>query len=436
MIRHSEPSDSQASPEPIPGQSGLRPPDFLPRPPSRIEDLGIPEHLLVDIALRYVHLNGTASIHALARAMKLSLEVAETIFRRLTDQQYFEVRRMEGDDYVFSLSTAGKKLAAERAANLRYCGPAPVSHHEWAEMVRRQSAHPPVSRARLKEALSDIVLPDSLIDALGPALISQGSIFLYGPSGTGKTTIAERLLNIFDDTVLVPWAIEVDGHIITVADPAVHQPVAFEGLDFDSRWRLCRRPFMAAGGELVTSMLDLQKDESTGVFIAPLQMKANNGILLIDDFGRQLMSPRDLLNRWIVPLDRRVDFLSLGSGKFTAPFELLVVFSSNLEPHELGDEAFLRRVPNKILVGGVDAEIFDAIFHLTVAARNMSFEPGIESRFRELCLRHSPDLRPCFPRDICGAIRAIALYEGRRPTVTLADLERAVAGYFATGEQT
>jgi hypothetical protein len=175
-------------------------------------------------------------------------------------------------------------------------------------------------------------------------------------------------------------------------------------------------------------MLDLQKDESTGVFIAPLQMKANNGILLIDDFGRQLMSPRDLLNRWIVPLDRRVDFLSLGSGKFTAPFELLVVFSSNLEPHELGDEAFLRRVPNKILVGGVDAEIFDAIFHLTVAARNMSFEPGIESRF--------PDLRPCFPRDICGAIRAIALYEGRRPTVTLADLERAVAGYFATGEQT
>jgi hypothetical protein len=367
--------------------------------------------------------------------MKLSLEVAETIFRRLTEQQYFEVRRMEGDDYVFSLSVAGKKVAAERGANMRYTGPVPVSLAEWSAMVRRQAAQPHVSRARLREAFSDIVMADSLIEALGPALISQAPVFLYGPSGTGKTTIAERLIHVFDDTVLVPWAIEADGRIITVADPAVHQPFHFEELDYDRRWCLCRRPFLAAGGELVTSMLDLQKDESTGVYIAPLQMKANNGILLIDDFGRQLMSPRDLLNRWIVPLDRRVDFLSMGSGKFTVPFELLVVFSSNLEPHELGDEAFLRRVPNKIPIGGVDADVFDAIFHVTAAAANMEFDPGIESCFRELCLRHSPDLRPCFPRDICGALRAIAIYEGRTPRVTAGDLERAVAGYFASGEE-
>jgi DNA-binding MarR family transcriptional regulator len=413
-----------------PGQ--LRAPDFLPSPPSRVDDLGISEHLLIDIALRHVYLHGLCSIHRLAELMKLSPEAAETLFRRLNDQQYFEVRRMTGDDYLFSLSASGKRLAAERAQIVRYAGAAPVSLAEWAAAVRRQAVHIPVTRSRLRESFSDIVMTDELLDALGPAMISQSAIFIYGPSGTGKTTIAERLLRVFDDTVLVPWAVETDGQIITVADPAVHVPVAFPGLDYDRRWCLCRRPFLSVGGELVTGMLDLQKDDSSGVFVAPLQMKASNGILLIDDFGRQLMSPRDLLNRWIVPLDRRVDFLSLGSGKIDIPFELLVVFSTNLEPHELGDEAFLRRVPNKIRVGGIDADGFDTIFQMTAAAADMDYQPGVAARFRELCLRHSPDLRQCFPRDICNAIRAVSLYEGRKPAITFENLERAVHGYFVT----
>jgi len=177
-------------------------------------------------------------------------------------------------------------------------------------------------------------------------------------------------------------------------------------------------------------MLELRLDESSGIYAAPLQMKANNGILLIDDFGRQLMSPRDLLNRWIVPLDRRVDFLTLGSGKFDIPFELLVVFSTNLEPRELGDEAFLRRIPNKILIEPVGGDAFDLIFQAAAAASGMECEPGSAAYCRELCLKHSPDLRPCFPHDLCGAIRAITLYEGRKPAVTRRDLERAVAGYF------
>jgi hypothetical protein len=414
--------------------SRLRPPECQPWPPSRVEELGIPEHLLTDIALRHVYLSGLCSIYKLAAVLKVSLEVAETVFRRLNDEQYFEVRRTSGDDYLFSLSTAGKRLATERALNLRYAGPAPVSLKAWTEMVRRQATPVPVNRAVLRSAFSDIVISDELLDALGPALISRGSIFLYGPSGTGKTTVAERLLRVFQDTILVPWAVEVDGRIITVADPAVHEPVEFEGLDIDQRWCVCKRPYIAAGGELVTSMLDLQKDESTGIYMAPLQMKANNGILLIDDFGRQMISPRDLLNRWIVPLDRRVDFLSLGSGKFDVPFELLVVFSTNIEPHELGDEAFLRRVPNKILIGGVEPDAFDDILHIAAAATGMEFDPGAEGYLRELCLRHSPDLRPCFPRDLCTAIRSIALYEGRKPRLSLEDIERAVAGYFLVGD--
>jgi hypothetical protein len=206
---------------------------------------------------------------------------------------------------------------------------------------------------------------------------------------------------------------------------------AFRGLDIDPRWLVCRRPFVAAGGELVAAMLDLQRDDVLGIYRAPLQMKANNGILLIDDFGRQAMSPRELLNRWIVPLDRRVDFLSLGSsGKFDVPFELLVVFSTNLAPNELADEAFLRRIPNKILVTPVEPEAFDAIFRTVATSMRFEFDRDVPAWLRELCLRHSPDLRPCFPRDICGALRAIHRYEGHRLTITRTDLERAVTGYF------
>ncbi len=389
----------------------------------------------MDLALRHVNMRGTATIQLLSSLMRLPLELTETLFRRLNEKHFFEVLRMSGDDYVFSLSPNGRKLAAERAQSSRYTGPAPVSLKAWTDAVRAQAGRLEVTREKLRRAFSDVVVEDKLLDALGPALISQNAIFLYGPSGTGKTSIAERLMRVFEDTVVVPWAIEVDGQIIMVADPSVHEQVDFDhvpgGLNVDPRWMVCRRPFLAVGGELVTSMLDLQRNDTDGSFTAPLQMKANNGILLIDDFGRQMMSPRDLLNRWIVPLDRRIDFLSLGSGgKFKIPFELQIVFSTNLAPTELADEAFLRRIPNKILLDAVASEQFDTIFRMVTAAEGIGYEPGSERVLRELCLRHSPDLRPCFPRDVVNAIRAITLYEGRRFHITHPDLERAVTGYF------
>lgn len=395
------------------------------------DEIDISEDRLVDLALRHVSLRGIASIQLLAHAMKLPLELAEKVFRRLNEQQNLEVRRMMGNDYVFSLSPNGRKLAAERALSSRYAGPAPVSLHAWTEAVRAQVAAIEITREKLRDAFTDIVVGDDLLDTLGPALISRSAIFLYGPSGAGKTTISERLMRVYEDAVVVPWAVEVDGQIIMVADPAVHEQVAFPDLEIDPRWMVCRRPFVAVGGELVMSMLDLQKDEWNGAFTAPLQMKANNGLLLIDDFGRQTVSPRDLLNRWIVPLDRRVDFISIGSGgKFDIPFELQVVFSTNLEPSELADEAFLRRIPNKILVDTIDAEAFDAIFRLTAAQMAMAYEPDCAEFLREVCLRHTTDLRPCFPRDICNAIRAITVYERRLPRISRDDIERAATGYF------
>jgi hypothetical protein len=419
------------SPPKSQAKRALAPPVWLPEPPRSLDQIDIPENMLLDLAVRHVNAQGTMTIRLLASAMKLPLELTEALFRRLSEQLYLEIKRTSGDDYVFSLSPSGRKLAAERSLASRYTGPAPVSLKSWTAAVRMQATPVAVTREKLRRAFFDIVVEDKLLDALGPALISRNAIFFYGPSGTGKTSIAERLLRVFEDAVVIPWAVEVDGQIVTLADPVVHQQVAFDDLDIDPRWMICKRPFLAVGGELVMSMLDLQKDEASGSFIAPLQMKANNGILLIDDFGRQMISPRDLLNRWIVPLDRRVDFLSIGSGgKFDIPFELQIVFSTNLAPHELADEAFLRRIPNKILVEAIDAVQFDAIFRMTAGARAMPYEEGSEALLRELCLLHSPDLRPCFPRDIFNMIRAITMYENRELAITRKDIARAATAYF------
>ncbi len=411
--------------------TNLKPPAAIPPVPQRLEDLDVPEYLVLDLAVRHVHMRGTVTIHMLAELLKLPPELAENIFRRLNEQQLLEVRRMTGDDYIFSLSPTGRRLASERAAVTRYVGPIPVSLARYTATIRAQAANVEVTRESLQRSFSDIVVTDAILDDLGPALISQRSIFLYGPSGTGKTTISERLMRVFEDAVAVPYAVEVDGQIVTVADPSVHEKVQLDGVHADPRWMLCRRPFLAVGGELITTMLDLTRDEAAGTFVAPLQMKANNGILLIDDFGRQMMSPRDLLNRWIVPLDRRVDFLSLGSGgKFDIPFELLVVFSTNLEPNELADEAFLRRIPNKILIGSIEPEAFDRIFEIAARGLGLRLEPAEVPLMRELCLAHSPDLRPCYPRDICQIVKSICQYERRGPEITRAALERAVATYF------
>jgi len=271
------------------------------------------------------------------------------------------------------------------------------------------------------------------LDQLGPSLISHQSLFLYGGTGNGKTSIAERILRIYKDTVLVPYAVEVDGHIITVFDPVVHRQVECDDELLDPRWAVCERPCITVGGELSADMLELRLDESTKVFISPCQMKANNGILIIDDFGRQVLSPRELLNRWIVPLDRRVDYLTLASGmKFQVPFEMMVVFSTNLDPYDLADEAFLRRIQTKVMVESVTADIFDQIFQRVVQAFQVSAEAGAAPYLRERCAAAGVEcLRACYPIDIYKIVKAISEYEGRPVRLTRANIDRAVALYFA-----
>jgi hypothetical protein len=243
------------------------------------------------------------------------------------------------------------------------------------------------------------------------------------------------MLRVYQDAILIPYAVEVDNQIISLYDPVVHHKLDMDDADIDPRWALCKRPCIVVGGELIPSMLDLRLDESSGIYAAPMQMKANNGIFIIDDFGRQLMSPRDLLNRWIVPLDRRVDYLMLRYGvKFQIPFELMVVFSTNLEPSDLADEAFLRRIHNKIFVEAVDARAFDQIFARVVAGNNIPCEPDSPEFLRKLCLREGrTELRACYPADICNILQSIGRYEGRPAQMTKGDLERATALYFAKG---
>jgi len=406
---------------------------FLPPVPQTFAELGVPETLVLDLMLRRMVIEGFSSMTALSRSIRVSLPIVDLVFKHMRQQQLVEIKGMSGNDYQFVLSGAGKQLAGERFQVSQYAGACPVSLNEYHAAAKAQQARISVDRLLLRQAFSDLVVSDKMLDQMGPAIISQTSIFVYGPTGNGKTSLAERMLRVYQDAVMIPYAVEVDNQIISVFDPVAHHPIDHDDADVDPRWILCKRPCIVVGGELIPSMLELRLDESSGIYAAPLQMKANNGILLIDDFGRQLMSPRDLLNRWIVPLDRRVDYLTLRYGiKFQIPFELMVVFSTNLEPSDLADEAFLRRIHNKIYVEAVDAGAFDQIFTRVVASRNIQAEPDSAEYLRKLCLRDGrAELRACYPADICNILLAIGRYEGRPPMMTKPELERAAALYFA-----
>jgi energy-coupling factor transporter ATP-binding protein EcfA2 len=410
----------------------LAAPVYCPPPPESVEAAGIPQALITDLVLRRTYISGISTLQGLGKALKLSPMVLEAVFRDLRQQQLLEVKGMVGNDYSFNLTVAGRSLANDRFQISHYAGAAPVSLRQYTRLVKAQAAKVKIDRKSLRQSLTDLVLSDSLLDQLGPSIISQNSIFLYGPTGSGKTSLAERILRVYHDTIVVPYAIEVDGQIIQLFDPVVHEPLQSDSADMDPRWVMCRRPAVVTGGELVPGMLELRLDEATGVYAAPLQLKANNGVLVIDDFGRQLMAPRELLNRWIVPLDRRVDYLSLRYGvKFQVPFETLVVFATNLDPRELADEAFLRRLQNKIFVEAVDDVLFDEIFRRVMTARNVPCEPESAGWLRKLCYQHGClELRACYPADICNILVSISGYEGRAPRADREDLARATTLYF------
>jgi len=398
-----------------------------------IPGLDLPYDLVLDLFMRRSYLDDTTSISRLAQALGLPVHVIEAIFEDLRAKKYLDISGLLGQDYVFRLTDVGRRHAEERFGRSRYASIAPVPLGSYTERVLAQRPQPRVTREEIRQVLSDLVLDDALIDQIGPAFAAQESLFLYGPSGTGKTSIGERLVRLYGDGVLIPWAVEVDGHIITVFDPHVHRPIEPQPAGLDPRWVACYRPVVTVGGELELDMLQLRHDRHSGTYAAPLQMRANNGILIIDDFGRQMVSPGALLNRWIVPLDRRVDHLTLQHGqKFVIPFELLVVFSTNLDPSDLQEDAFFRRVQAKVYVGPITEEQFDWIVSRALHQNGLGATASAAAHLRNVCRAYGDGrLLACHPGDLCRLAVAICRY-GHRPAVLDEQIiDQAAKLYFA-----
>ncbi len=400
-----------------------------------IEETGIRKNLLEDLALKIIYRVGEISLNELARHMGLSYKIVEDLFQRLRRDQLCQVTGMAGGTHRVTASSGGKSRALELLAQNQYCGPAPVSLEDYVERIEAQSVRGiRVTPEDVTRAFEELVLDSATLNQLGVAATSGRGIFLYGPTGTGKTTIAETLTRLFDhDPVWVPYAVEVDGQIITVYDPVLHQRLE-QSVDHeqDGRWARCRRPRMMVGGELTIEMLDLQFNSSTRFYTGPVQMKANNGILIIDDFGRQRVSPEDLLNRWVVPLDRRIDFITLAGGrKIEIPFDMLVVFATNLDPAKLADEAFLRRIQTKIKIDFMTPDQFREIFRRLCVKHDLDYEQALADDLIGIIRqdRREP-LRACYPRDILHQILWAAQYQQKKPQLDRKALEDACNNYF------
>ncbi len=401
------------------------------RTPTSPEGLGLSRSLVDDLLLRRAVVDGRSPMTALADRLHVSITVVETALNGMRDRKLIEYDGMEGRAYVVRPTEAGQQFAAQRSRESSYCGPMPVPLDLYASVVRHQRPSIELDHDRLQRSFSDLVLSDGLLDQLGPAIHGDGAMFLYGPPGTGKSSVAERIIRAYEDVVLVPHCVEVDGQIVSVFDPTLHDAIDEQPAGMDRRWVACHRPAVITGGELHAGMLDLQLERDSGVYLAPLQMKANNGILVIDDFGRQAMTPDALLNRWIVPLDRSVDYLTLLGRKFEVPFELKVVLSTNLDPAKLGDEAFFRRIHNKIYIGACTDEQFDWILSRVSRKMDLELESAAAVRLRQAARSQGDgELRAYLPGVVCKLANAICRYENQTRVLTPTLVDRVLALYF------
>jgi DNA-binding PadR family transcriptional regulator len=413
--------------------------------PQRLEDTGLDFSFVVELLVKILYVRGQLRLPELANHSKLPPGVLDPVLTFMRSERLCEMaRRGETEGTVaYNLTDSGRTRAQDFLARNQYAGPAPVSLKAYIDRVQKQSiADMGVTRERLRQAFSGIVIQDQLLDQFGAAMNSGRAIFVYGPAGSGKTYISERLVGLLSGDVAVPYALVVDNEIIQLFDPVVHEQVVAEkasptlldlGRRDDGRWVLCRRPVVLTGAELTLSMVDLEFDQKARLYQAPPQVKANNGLFIVDDLGRQLVSPRDLMNRWIVPLDRRIDYLALHTGKkFMIPFDAIVVFSSNLPPSQLADEAFLRRLGYKIFVGALEEPEYRRIFMQVCQGLHIPFrEEGYQYLLKAHHERTGKPLLACFPRDILCQLRDIARFNNTEPELSPELLDWAWDNYFA-----
>jgi predicted ATPase with chaperone activity len=413
--------------------------------PQSLQELGLPEIFLANLTLKHCFYLDVFYLAELAERIKLSVTILNQLLDYLRKERYMEVRGPDPLKPVanplslanrFALTEGGKRRAASLLEYDAYVGPAPVSLDDyWQQIIRQSIRLTKVTPTRLRQVFQGLVLAPDMLEHLGPATVSGKPLFLYGPPGNGKTTIALRLGEIWNDAILVPYAMYVEGNVIRVFDEISHQSQgASEGLAEagDRRWVRCRRPTVIVGGELTLGMLDLAYNPTLKFYEAPLQLKANNGLFIVDDFGRQQISPQELLNRWIIPLENRQDFLCLHTGqKFAIPFDQFLVFATNLEPRTLVDDAFLRRIRSKVKMNHVNREQFVEIFRLMCHQYQLEFDQ--EAVDYLLATYYDGDQRSmdaCHPRDLLEQILDYCNFHQLPPSLTKENLDRACRIYF------
>lgn len=414
------------------------PQGFVPRAPETIEAAGLSRAFVEDHVLRLIYAKPQSSGSQIAAACGMSLGAGiSSILDSLRQDHLLEIRGQRGigeGGYAYVLTTKGTTRALEALERTQYQGPLPVTLDDYLESVTAQPIdRGMVTRSRVEHAFADLIASEVMSDKIGPSVNSGSALFLFGEPGNGKTAVAERISRVLNDPIYIPHAVEVDGAIVKLFDPIVHRPEQCSSAPgIDQRWVQVSRPLVVAGGELTLASLDLLWSGVGRYYEAPLQLKANCGVLLIDDFGRQQARPTDMLNRWIVPLEKHIDYLTLATGKrIQVPFRPMLVFATNLQPSDLADDAFLRRIRFKVHLDDPTFEQFAELFRRECLTRRLRFSVEGMRYMLERWWTDRP-MRMCHPRDVIEQVVAIAEYEGIEPdTSSRTLLDKACASYFA-----
>jgi predicted ATPase with chaperone activity len=402
----------------------LEPMQRLAPQPRSVAETGLAENFLADLVCKHLHDAGVLDMAQLVERLALTGSVLEEVLGYQRKDGRIEVFGQAGGQGLrYGLTERGRVAAKDALARSGYIGPAPYPVERYRQLLAAQTVHSSRIDARaMREAFAGVVLQDALLDQLGPAMNSGRAIMIYGPAGTGKTYICQRLINLFHEAVWIPHAIAINETVVEIFDPQVHKPLPVEvkqrslrmDQGIDRRLLQCQRPIIITGGELTLDMLDIRFDPYTRLYQAPLQLKASNGIFIIDDLGRQRVAPVDLFNRWIVPMEEKKDYLNLGGGRHCEiPFDLVLVFSTNLNPLELADEAFLRRIGYKLHFDHLQADEYQRIWQQECAKLGIPYDPELVTYAIEQLHRvESRPLLPCHPRDLLGMALDRQRYQG------------------------